>query len=346
MSSATTTTTSVFVSGASGYIAQEIVKQLIQKGYKVVGTVRSNEKGDSLKSNLAAAGLSADNFSYEIVKDISVKGAFDDALKAHPEVTVFLHTASPFHFNIQDVEKELLLPAIEGTNNALSAIKTHGPQIKHVVITSSYVAVGYFFEHTDPSKTVTEDNWNQITYESAKENPVKGYFGSKTYAEKAAWDFLKNEKPTFTLTTVNPAYVFGPQAFEIKDKSQLNTSAELINAVLKLNKDSDLGENNTGYFTDIRDVARAHIAGFENPELHGQRLLMVEDGFTSQTLLNQIRKGFPQLAEKLPVGKPEQADDWKALTNKVDNSRTRELLGFKFVDLKTSVHDTVAQIVA
>ena len=36
--------TSVFVSGASGYIAQELVKQLIQKNYKVVGTVRSNEK--------------------------------------------------------------------------------------------------------------------------------------------------------------------------------------------------------------------------------------------------------------------------------------------------------------
>ncbi|RCK55064.1 putative NADPH-dependent methylglyoxal reductase GRP2 [Candida viswanathii] len=317
-----TSTTSVFLSGAYGYIAQETVKQLIQKGYKVVGTVRSSEKGDSLKSNLATAGLSAENFSYEIVKDISVKGAFDDALKALPKVIVFLHTASPFHFNTQDVEKDLLLPAIEGTNNALSAVKTYGPQIKHVVITSSYVAVGYFFEHTDLSKTVTEADWNQITYESAKENP--------TYADKVAWDFLKNEKPNFTLATVNPAIVLGPQAFEIKDKSQLNTSAELIDAVLKLNKDSDLSENGTGYFTDIRDVARAHIA----------------DGFTSQTLLNQIREDFPQLAERLPVAKPEQADDWKALTNKIDNPRTRELLGFEFVDLKTSVHDTVAQIVA
>ena len=106
--------TSVFVSGASGYIAQELVKQLIQKNYKVVGTVRSNEKGDSLKENLKAAGLQSENFSYEIVKDIAVEGAFDEALKAHPEVTIFLHTASPFHFNVTDVEKELLLPAING----------------------------------------------------------------------------------------------------------------------------------------------------------------------------------------------------------------------------------------
>ena len=59
MSSSTT----VFVSGASGFIAQTLVKQLIEKGYKVVGTVRSNEKGNSLKENLKAAKLQSENFT-------------------------------------------------------------------------------------------------------------------------------------------------------------------------------------------------------------------------------------------------------------------------------------------
>ena len=58
-----------------------------------------------MKENLKAAKLQSENFTYEIVKDIAVKGAFDDALKKHPEVTVFLHTASPFHFNVTDIEK-------------------------------------------------------------------------------------------------------------------------------------------------------------------------------------------------------------------------------------------------
>ena len=345
MSSSTNSTT-VFVSGASGYIAQEIIKQLIQKGYKVVGTVRSNDKGDSLKENLKAAGLQSENFSYEIVKDIAVKGAFDEALKAHPEVTVFLHTASPFHFNVSDIEKELLLPAIEGTKNALQAIKTYGPQIKHVVVTSSYVAVGSFFELTDPSQTITEKDWNPITYESAKEHPGKGYFGSKTFAERALWDFVEKEKPNFTVSTVNPAYVFGPQAFEIKNKSQLNTSVELINSVLKLDKDNNDFENQGGYFTDVRDVAKAHIVGFENEKAYGERLLLIEDGFTLQTILNQVRKDFPSLAEKLPVGNPENADNWKKVSHKIDNSKTRELLGYNFIDFKKSVDDTVAQIIA
>ena len=41
--------TTVFVSGANGFIAQHVVKQLLNKGYSVVGTVRSAAKGDSLK---------------------------------------------------------------------------------------------------------------------------------------------------------------------------------------------------------------------------------------------------------------------------------------------------------
>ncbi|GEQ69533.1 hypothetical protein JCM33374_g3205 [Metschnikowia sp. JCM 33374] len=201
----TTTPTTVFVSGATGFIAQHIVQLLISKGYNVVGTVRSAEKGDHLKKLLGS-----DAFSYEIVPDVEPVGAFDEALKNHPEVTVFLHTASPFHFKATDIEKELLKPAIEGTKNALNAIKTYGPQIKRVVVTSSYAAMMDLSKLNDPSHIDTEESWNPSTWEQAKEGPIQGYLASKTFAERAAWDFVKEEKPLLTINYVNPVYVFGP----------------------------------------------------------------------------------------------------------------------------------------
>ncbi|EMG50733.1 GRP2 putative NADPH-dependent methylglyoxal reductase GRP2 [Candida maltosa Xu316] len=340
------TSTSVFVSGASGFIAQELVKQLIQKGYRVVGTVRSSEKGESLQKNLSAAGLPSDNFQYEIVKDIAVKGAFDNALEKHPEVTVFLHTASPFHFNVTDIEKELLIPAVEGTKNALNAIKAHGPQITKVVVTSSFAAIGDFGQYLDTSKTFSEDTWNGLTYEQAKGDPLSGYVGSKKFAEQTAWDFVKQEKPNFTLSTVNPVYVFGPQAFEIKDKSQLNTSSELINSVLKLKPTDEVANDYTGYFIDVRDVAHAHIVGFEKKEAEGQRLFLANTAFSYQTILNQVRDDFPQLDDKLPKGNPDDADKWKKTEAPIDNQKTRDILGFKFIDFKKSIDDSVAQIIA
>ena len=41
--------TTVFVSGATGFIAQNIIKELLSKDYKVIGSVRSEKKGQDLE---------------------------------------------------------------------------------------------------------------------------------------------------------------------------------------------------------------------------------------------------------------------------------------------------------
>ncbi|OBA22539.1 NAD(P)-binding protein [Metschnikowia bicuspidata var. bicuspidata NRRL YB-4993] len=333
----TVTPTTVFVSGATGFIAQHIVKLLIDKGYNVVGTVRSSEKGENLKKL-----LNSNSFSYEIVKDVEPAGAFDEALKNHPEVTVFLHTASPFHFKASDAEKELLKPAVNGTKNALNAIKTYGPQIKHVVVTSSYAAIMNLSKGNDPSHVDTEELWNPITWEEAKLGPGPGYVGSKTFAEKAAWDFVKDEKPNFTINYINPVYVFGPQTFDSEVKDELNTSSEIINGLLNLGKDSDVPET-AGSFVDVRDVAKAHLVAFEK-NLSNQRLLMTSSKFNGQDLLDVLNARFESLKNKLPIGNPGSGKEAAKQTCQLDNSKTREILGFPLIDLETSVVDTVAQI--
>lgn len=64
--------------------------------FKVVATVRSQEKAEKIK----ALHGNSDRLSFVIVKDIAVKGAFDDALKGKPPYDSVIHTASPFHFNV------------------------------------------------------------------------------------------------------------------------------------------------------------------------------------------------------------------------------------------------------
>jgi nucleoside-diphosphate-sugar epimerase len=55
-----------------------------------------------------------------------------------------------------------------------------------------------------PDHTYSEEDWNPMTREDADESPMMGYRASKTFAEKAAWDFVEKEKPNFTLATINP----------------------------------------------------------------------------------------------------------------------------------------------
>lgn len=68
--------TTVFVSGATGFIAQNIIKELLSKDYKVIGSVRSEKKGQDLEKL-----INSSNFKYTIVPEIGTPGAFDETLK-------------------------------------------------------------------------------------------------------------------------------------------------------------------------------------------------------------------------------------------------------------------------
>jgi nucleoside-diphosphate-sugar epimerase len=92
----------------------------------------------------------------------------------------------------------------------LKSIKKGAPSVKRVVITSSFASIITPNKGNWPGHEYCEEDWNPITLEEAYENPSAGYRASKTFAEKAAWDFLEKEKPNFTISTINPPLVFGP----------------------------------------------------------------------------------------------------------------------------------------
>ena len=72
-------------------------------------TVRSQEKADKIKEAHPNAG---DKLSFAIVPDIAIPNAFDKAVVSDPPFETVIHTASPFHFNVTDIQK-------------VSNIKTH-----------------------------------------------------------------------------------------------------------------------------------------------------------------------------------------------------------------------------
>ena len=94
-----------------------------------------------------------------IVEDIGTDNAFDKAVEGVQGVA---HTASPFHFNAGgekgDPDEILIKPAVNGTTNILKAAKSHGKDVKRVVITSSFAAV---VNNRQAGHKFTEDEWNQ-----------------------------------------------------------------------------------------------------------------------------------------------------------------------------------------
>lgn len=341
MSNANTT---VFVSGATGFIAQHIVRQLLDQDYKVIGSVRSTEKGEHLKNVI----FKGSNFSYEIVKDISDLNGFDPVFeKLGKEIKIVIHAASPFHFNTTDIEKDLLIPAINGTKGILESIKKYAAQtVERVVITSSLAANSSIKYMTNPANTINEESWNDDTWEEALSNPLYGYCDSKKFAEKAAWEFYNANKDSikFKMSVINPVYVFGPQNYIEPGKKVLNTSSEVINSLVKLNKNDEIPQIMGGHI-DVRDVAKAHIQAFQRDDLIEQRLFLTAGMFTNHDIVRIMREQFPELKDKLPVPDPKIGEEWlKTGHATYDNSKTKKLLGYEFIDLEKDIHDTVSQI--
>jgi len=94
--------TRVLLTGGSGFIAAHTLDILLERGHSVVTTVRTQEKADKIKEQYTKY---ADKLSFAIVPDIAQPGAFDEAVKSDPPFEAVLHTASPFHFNVTDVQK-------------------------------------------------------------------------------------------------------------------------------------------------------------------------------------------------------------------------------------------------
>jgi nucleoside-diphosphate-sugar epimerase len=93
--------------------------------------------------------------------------SFKQAVKSSPPFDYVLHTASPFHFNVQDPVKDFLDPAIKGTTGILKAIKAYAPSVKRVVITSSFAAIVNPKQHP---KVYSEQSWNPVTWEEAMDH--------------------------------------------------------------------------------------------------------------------------------------------------------------------------------
>lgn len=317
------------VTGANGYIGQHIVKQLLEKNYTVVGTVRSEEKGEQLVKDFVG------DFSYEVIEDFVNPRAFDKILQKHSDAVGFFHNASPAIF-VNDEEK-VILPAIEGTKNLLESAHEYSKDLKKFIYTSSMASI--LSKEQTKDSIITEETWNQIgRYDST--NGVDAYFISKTFAEKALWEFRKTKNPRFAVNAINPDYVFGPQAFDSGIKDTLNGSAEIVNSLLKLKPNDPIPEM-ASRCIDVRDVARAHIYLFEE-DVSDQRIILSDEAFASQLVLDLIHKNFPEL-DYLPKGNPSTTAKVLEELPKVDSTKSKAMVG-PYISMEQSIIETVKQV--
>jgi nucleoside-diphosphate-sugar epimerase len=273
----------VLVTGGSGFIGVHCILQLLNAGYRVRTTVRSQAREGEVRAMLASAGAApAETLSFTAA-DLESDAGWPVAAAGCAFV---LHVASPFPAGAPKHEDELIVPARDGALRVLRAARDAG--VKRVVLTSSFAAVGY--GHAPTHRRFSEMDWTDPTGRR-----LGAYVKSKTLAESAAWDFIARDGGALELAVVNPVVVFGPVL-----GPDFSTSVQL----LRLLMDGRLPRCPRLSFgiVDVRDVADLHLRAMVNPAAKGERFLAVAgENMSIQEISLLLRARMGKAAARAPT---------------------------------------------
>lgn len=322
----------VLVTGATGYIAGELIRQLLGKGWTVHGTVRSVANSSAgLRARLGHPSPAAFRlFEVQLMSDAGWA-------EAAAGCTHVAHVASPIPAQAPKHEDDLIVPAREGTLRALRHARDAG--VTRFVQTSSTAAVVYGVDRG--TYTFDESRWTDIDHPDAYP-----YVKSKTIAERAARDWVAAEGGGLEFVSVNPGMVLGPV-----DSGDFSASVELVQQLLS--GAMPMAPNLGFPIVDVRDIAALHVLALETPGLAGERFLGAGKFLTALEVASVLRARLGDKARKAPTRPmPDWVVNILALFNPevrgikteigkvrhVDASHARERLGWTM----RAVEDTIA----
>lgn len=210
------------------------------------------------------------------------------------------------------------------------------------MLTSSFASVIDLNRTAPPFFRFTGADWNPITYEEAVDpatTSVIAYRGSKKFAERTAWDFIRDKKPSFDLVTLCPPLVFGPVVHPVARAADLNESNAQLWSVVTA---PELPLARVPFWVDVRDLAQAHVEALLRPEVGGRRYVPASpEHFSYGAVAEFLVEEFAELKDKIKLVK-QPVDDSRG----IDGEPVTTELGVQYRPLKESARDLVAQMLA
>lgn len=274
-------TKTVLVSGGSGFLGGWCVVELLRRGYAVRTTVRDLARESEVRAATASqvdAGERLTVLAADLLSD-------DGWAEAAAGCDYVLHVASPFPPVQPKDPDELIVPAREGTLRVLRAGLDAGAE--RIVVTSSVAAI------TGSGKAVSGRPLDERDWSDPENMGMTPYARSKTIAELAAWDLVRERDAGERLATVNPGAIIGPVLGAGRSYS-LQAIERLLGGMP--------GVPRIGFsFVDVRDVADLEIRAMTAPEAGGERFIAVDDFMWMAEVAATLRERLGEDAAKVPT---------------------------------------------
>jgi nucleoside-diphosphate-sugar epimerase len=270
----------VLVTGGSGFLGGWCVIELLQRGYAVRTTVRDLAREPQVRAAVGSRVDPGDRLTV-LAADLMRDEGWPEAVAGCDYV---LHVASPFPPKQPKDPDDLIVPARDGTLRVLRAALDAG--VKRVVVTSSVAAIRL----SDPgaARPLNEEDWTDPDAPG-----LTPYVRSKTIAERAAWDLVRERGEEGKLAVVNPGAIIGP-ALNDDHSYSLQTVQRLL--------DGAPGVPKLGFsLVDVRDVADLEIKAMTAPEAGGERFIAATQFLWMADIGVVLRERLGERASKVPT---------------------------------------------
>jgi dihydroflavonol-4-reductase len=257
----------VFVTGGTGFVGANLVRELLNQGYEVRALVRPNSKLDNLQS-LPIERVNGD--------------LNDPALVNHLRgCQALFHVAA--HYSLWRRDRDALYHSnVLGTRTLLQAAREAG--VDRTVYTSSVAAIGV------PADGRIADE----TYQSPVEKLIGDYKKSKYWAEQEAHQAVQAGQD---IVIVNPSTPIGP--WDIKPTPTGDIILRFLRRQMPAYLDTGLN------LIDVRDVVQGHILALKNGKT-GDRYILGHQNLSLKALLTELADitGLPAPQVALPQWLP------------------------------------------
>jgi nucleoside-diphosphate-sugar epimerase len=189
---------------------------------------------------------------------------------------------------------------------------------------------------------ITNDTWLPISQEQARamNNAYISYCSGKKEGELAIWDFIKTNNPSFTVTVLLPALIFGPPIEPTKGGAKgLHYSSGVVYSLFN-GTNATIPQTTFPSYIDVRDLADAHVKSLTEPKVANRRLTVGGFPLTFTAMVHALAK-VPELKGRLPA---ESGEDKKVTPARIVADEANTALELNFRSLEETMADTAARI--
>ena len=260
-----------FVTGASGFIGGNLVRELVARGHEVKALVRH---GADLR---CLADVDFEKLEGDLTDPASLKAGLYGC-------DWCFHVAAVYHLWMRNY-RPMYAANVEGTRNVIQAAGSAG--CSRIVYTSTVGCIG--LPQADETGTIRPTDEQTPVSEAQMSNHYKR---SKWRAEQVAFEFARKG---FPVVIVNPSGPIGPMDIKPTPTGQL--IVDFLNRKMPAYLDTGLN------WVHVRDVAVGHILAAAKGQL-GQRYILgnAEGNWTMKQTLEALEEisGVPAPKKQIP----------------------------------------------